>query len=135
MFTPIVDEMKILLQSLMLNLDDIIEEQNEAGNNTCSFIKYEGMLSQLQQDIERVSATSMNIRNHIENVIKTAMDGNYSAKMKVINDENALLRKRINILEDEIETTKRNLNNGNKIRAGKIKKVKENIEVEENLEL
>lgn len=136
MFTPIKDEVQSLLQDLMLLQGVIIDEQNEAANNACLFIKYEGMLSQLQQDIERVSETCTNVNMLIQDIMKNAMDGNYSAKMELIEEENIFLRKKIEIFETQAKTIANNLNNGNKIRAGqKSKKIKENNDIEENLEL
>ena len=139
MFTPISDEMKILLQDLMFIQGVIIDEQTEVANNPCAFIKHEGMLAQLQQDIERVSETSVNINNHIEYIMANAMDGNYSAKMKLVEDENELLRRKIEMLEEKANTIVSTLNNGNKIRSKtKSKSKKEIVEdniIEENLEL
>ena len=136
MFTPIANELQSLLQDLILIQGVIIDEQNETANNACAYIKYEGMLSQLQQDIERVSECSMNIEMLIQDIMKNAMDGNYSAKMQIFEEENELLRKKLELFDCQAKTTANNLDNGNKIRAGKkVKKVKENTEVEENLEL
>ena len=135
MFTPIADELQSLLQDLILIQGVIIDEQNETANNACAYIKYEGMLSQLQQDIERVSMCSMNVDILIQDIMKNAMDGNYSAKMQIVEEENELLRKKLELFDCQAKTIANNLDNGNKIRAEKIKKVKENIEIEENLEL
>src|SRR5574344_2212765 len=101
MFTPIKDEIQNLLQDLILIQGVIIDEQNETANNACAYIKYEGMLSQLQQDIERVSECSANINMLIEDIMKNAMDGNYSAKMNLIEEENILLRKKLEIFEKQ----------------------------------
>lgn len=136
MFTPISNEVQSLLQDLIMLQGVIIDEQNETANNACAYIKYEGMLSQLQQDIERVSECSMNVEMLIQDIMKNAMDGNYSAKMQIIEEENELLRKKLDMFDMQAKTIANNLNNGNKIRVGqKVKKVKENIEIEENLEL
>ena len=139
MFSPIKDEIQILLQDLILLQGVIIDEQNEVANNPCAFIKHEGALAQLQQDIERVSETSINISNHIEYIMANAMDGNYSAKMKLVEDENELLRRKIEMLEEKAKTIVSTLDNGNKIRSKvKSKSKKEIMEdniIEENLEL
>ena len=132
MFTPISDELQSLLQDLLLIQGVIIDEQNETANNACAYIKYEGMLSQLQQDIERVSECSMNVDLLIQDIMKNAMDGNYSAKMQIIEEENILLRKKLELFDNQAKTIANNLDNGNKIRTGKVKKA---VEIEENLEL
>ena len=132
MFTPISNEVQSLLQDLILIQGVIIDEQNETANNACAYIKYEGMLSQLQQDIERVSEFSMNIGMLIQDIMKNAMDGNYSAKMQIIEEENTLLRKKLELFETQAKTIANNLDNGNKIRAGK--NIKKTVELEENLE-
>ena len=132
MFTPISNELQSLLQDLILIQGVIIDEQNETANNACAYIKYEGMLSQLQQDIERVSECSMNVDLLIQDIMKNAMDGNYSAKMQIVEEENTLLRKKLELFDNQAKTIANNLDNGNKIRAGKnIKKI---VELEENLE-
>ena len=133
MFTPISNEVQSLLQDLILIQGVIIDEQNETANNACAYIKYEGMLSQLQQDIERVSETCTNVNMLIEDIMKNAMDGNYSAKMQIVEEENILLRKKLELFENQAKTIANNLDNGNKIRAGK--NVKKTVEVEENLVL
>ena len=132
MFTPIANEIQSLLQDLILILGVIIDEQNETANNACAYIKYEGMLSQLQQDIERVSECSVNIDLLIQDIMKNAMDGNYSAKMQIVEEENILLRKKLELFETQAKTIANNLDNGNKIRAGK--NIKKTVELEENLE-
>ena len=132
MFTPISNELQSLLQDLILIQGVIIDEQNETANNACAYIKYEGMLSQLQQDIERVSECSVNIDLLIQDIMKNAMDGNYSAKMQIVEEENELLRKKLELFDCQAKTIANNLDNGNKIRAGK--KIKKAVEVEENLE-
>lgn len=132
MFTPISNEVQSLLQDLILIQGVIIDEQNETANNACAYIKYEGMLSQLQQDIERVSECSENIDLLIQDIMKNAMDGNYSAKMQIVEEENVLLRKKLELFDCQAKTIVNNLDNGNKIRAGK--KVKKIVELEENLE-
>lgn len=136
MFTPIKDEVQSLLQDLILIQGAIIDEQNETANNACAYIKYEGMLSQLQQDIERVSECSTNINMLIEDIMKNAMDGNYSAKMQIVEEENILLRKKLDIYDSQTKVIANNLDNGNKIRAGqKTKNIKQGSDIEENLEL
>ena len=132
MFTPISNEVQSLLQDLILIQGVIIDEQNETANNACAYIKYEGMLSQLQQDIERVSECSMNIDILIRDIMKNAMDGNYSAKMQIVEEENILLRKKLELFDCQAKTIANNLDNGNKIRAGK--NIKKTVELEENLE-
>lgn len=134
MFTPIKDEVQSLIQDLILIQGLIIDEQNETANNPCAFIKYEGMLTQLQQDVERVSECSINIDMLIQDIMKNAMGGNYSVKMNLVERENLLLREKIDVLEAQTKVIANTLDNGNKIRAGqKAEKVMKNIE--ENLEL
>ena len=132
MFTPISNEVQSLLQDLILIQGVIIDEQNETANNACAYIKYEGMLSQLQQDIERVSETCTNVNMLIQDIMKNAMDGNYSAKMQIVEEENELLRKKLELFDCQAKTIANNLDNGNKIRAGK--NIKKTVELEENLE-
>ena len=135
MFTTIKDEVTLLINDLNLMQGILIDEQNEHPNNTCHYIKYEGMISQVQSDIERAQIAQMNIDLFIEDIMKNAMDGNYSAKTEILERENQLLRDKIDIYEQQAKTIVNTMNKENKVRAGKIKKVKEDTEVEENLEL
>ena len=122
MFTPIKYELDLLLQDLQLRHGIITDEQIDIANNPCAYIKYEGKKAQLQEDIERVSQAYIDISNIVEDIMKNAMGGNYSAKMQIVEDENILLRKKIDMLETQAETIVNNLNNGNKIRLDGIDK-------------
>ena len=133
MFTPISNEVQSLLQDLIMLQGVIIDEQNEIANNACAYIKYEGMISQVQSDIERARIAQMNIDLFLEDIMKNAMDGNYSAKMEILERENQLLSDKIDMFEQQAKTITNNMNRGNKIRAGKSKK--EDKSIEENLEL
>lgn len=133
MFTPIKNEIDLLLSDLQENQKALANEQMSIANNSCAFIKYEGMLAQGQHCIDRVVESYLNLDLIIEDIMKNAIDGNYSAKMKIIEEENELLRKKLELFDNQAKTIMNNLDNGNKVRAGK--KVKKAVEVEENLEL
>ena len=133
LFTTIKDEVTLLINDLNLMQGILIDEQNELANNACAYIKYEGMISQIQSDIERAQIAQMNIDLFLEDIMKNAIDGNYSAKMEILERENQLLRDKIDMFEQQAKTIENNLNKENKKRAGKSKK--EDKSIEENLEL
>lgn len=134
MFEPIQDEIKQLMNDLILIQGVLIDEQNENPNNTCHYIKYDGMLTQVEEDIERIAITKNNIDTIIQDIMKNAADGNYSAKMEILERENQLLRDKIDLFDEQVKTINENLNRANKLRVSKKPKSgKDNIE--ENLEL
>ena len=127
MFTTIKDEITLLINDLNLMQGILIDEQNEIANNTCAYIKYEGMISQIQSDIERVSISKDNLDLIIQDIMKNAADGNYSAKLNLTVKENLLLKEKLDMYEDELELIKNNLNKENDSRVKKSSKTKKNI--------
>ena len=127
MFTAIQNELELLMKDLNLMQGILIDEQNEIANNTCAYIKYEGMISQIQSDIERVSISKDNLDLIIQDIMKNAADGNYSAKLNLTVKENLLLKEKLDMYEDELELIKNNLNKENDSRVKKSSKTKKNI--------
>ena len=119
MFTPIKNEIDLLLSDLQENQKALANEQMSIANNSCAFIKYEGMLAQGQHCIDRVVESYLNLDLIIEDIMKNAIDGNYSAKIKISEDENTLLKEKIELLEKQMLALTNNLNNENKIRENK----------------
>ena len=133
MFTPIQDEMKLLIKDIQTELNTLIIEREDI-NNPNLYNEYSGGIKQLNWIKERVEITTLNINNTITNIMKNAADGNYSAKMEILERENQLLRDKIDLFEEQVKTINENLNRANKLRVSKkIKSEKDNIE--ENLEL
>lgn len=134
MFEPIQDEMKLLKQDIQTELNTLIIEHEDI-NNPNMYNEYSGGIKQLQWIKERVEVTSLNINDTITNIMKNAADGNYSAKMEILERENQLLRDKIDLFEEQIKTINKNLDRANKLRVSKKKPKSEKDNIEENLEL
>lgn len=133
MFEPIQDEMKLLKQDIQTELNTLIIEHEDI-NNPNMYNEYSGGIKQLNWIKERVEVTTLNINDIITNIMKNAADGNYSAKMEILERENQLLRDKIDLFEKQVKTINENLNRANKLRVSKKTKSKKD-NVEENLEL
>ena len=134
MFEPIQDEMKLLKQDIQTELNTLIIEHEDI-NNPNMYNEYSGGIKQLNWIKERVEITNLNINNIITNIMKNAADGNYSAKMEILERENKLLRDKIGLFEEQVKTINKNLDRANKLRVGKKKPKSEKDVIEENLEL
>ena len=134
MFEPIQDEMKLLKQDIQTELNTLIIGHEDI-NNPNMYNEYSGGIKQLQWIKERVEVTSLNINDTITNIMKNAADGNYSAKMEILERENQLLRDKIDLFEEQIKTINKNLDRANKLRVSKKKPKSEKDNIEENLEL
>ena len=133
MFTPILDEVNILIQDIRTAQNTMIIEQGDI-NNPNLYLEYSGGIKQLEFVFERATIASINIDDIIEHIMRNAADGNYSAKMKIVDEENRILREKIDIMQDQIDAITNNLDKENEV---KIEQLKENIEtnIEERLEL
>ena len=134
MFEPIQDEMKLLKQDIQTELNTLIIGHEDI-NNPNMYNEYSGGIKQLQWIKERVEVTSLNINDTITNIMKNAADGNYSAKMEILERENQLLRDKIDLFEEQVKTINKNLDRANKLRVSKKKPKSEKDNIEENLEL
>ena len=134
MFEPIQDEMKLLKQDIQTELNTLIIEHEDI-NNPNMYNEYSGGIKQLNWIKERVEITTLNINDTITNIMKNAADGNYSAKMEILERENQLLRDKIDLFEEQIKTINKNLDRANKLRVSKKKPKSEKDNLEENLEL
>ena len=134
MFTPIQDEMKLLIKDIQTELNTLIIEHEDI-NNPNMYNEYSGGIKQLNWIKERVEVTTLNINDIITNIMKNAADGNYSAKMEILERENQLLRDKIDLFEEQVKTIDKNLDRANKLRISKKKIKTEKDNIEENLEL
>src|SRR5574344_203050 len=133
MFEPIQDEMKLLKQDIQTELNTLIIEHEDI-NNPNMYNEYSGGIKQLNWIKERFEITNLNINNIITNIMKNAAEGNYSAKIDILERENKLLRDKIDLFEEQVKTINENLNRANKLRTNKKTKSKKD-NIEENLEL
>ena len=138
MFTPIIDE----LQKFANDLSNLISEltvMRTMQQNSNMVIEYDGRLDQAEEILDMFSEVKINIDKDIELIMKNATDGNYSAKMEVLENEVNTYKDKIYLLEQELKKYKTNekleltkkaelINAKNKI------KIKDD-NIEENMEL
>ena len=138
MFTPIIDE----LQKFANDLSNLISEltvMRTMQQNSNMVIEYDGRLDQAEEILDMFSEVKINIDKDIELIMKNATDGNYSAKMEVLENEVSTYKDKIYLLEQELKKYKTNekleltkkaelINAKNKIKI-KDDNIEENIEL------
>lgn len=138
MFTPIIDE----LQKFANDLSNLISEltiMRTVQTNSNMVIEYDGRIDQAEEILDMFLMTSSNIDKNIEYIMKNATDGNYSAKMGVLEDEVNTYKNKIYLLEQELKKYKTNeklelTKKAELVNAKNRGKIK-NDNIEENLEL
>lgn len=126
MFTPIQNELEMLIHIIRNTQEEMILDL-ENMHNLCIFTKQEGGIAQLGWVLELITTTYVNINEHIKNIMENAADGNYSAKIQVLEDENIILKEKIRIYEQEMGIVKNNLDKENKVRT-KVGEIEEGLE-------
>ena len=107
MFTPIIDE----LQKFINDLSNLISEltvMRTMQQNSNMVIEYDGRLDQAEEILDMFSEVKINIDKDIELIMKNATDGNYSAKMEVLENEVNTYKDKIYLLEQELKKYKTN---------------------------
>ena len=126
MYTPIKDEIEMLIYIFERTREEMVEDLPNM-HNLCIFTKQEGAIAQLGWALEQLTNTYLNIDEHIKYIMQNAIDGNYSAKMKIILDENALLKEKLEMYDNDIQVIKNGIDKENQARV-------KPIELEEGLE-
>lgn len=135
MFTQISTELELLLNNLNDSLDSIIAVKlNETNPNV--YMELTGRSLGLTEAIAEVRKTKMHVDEHINEILKNTVDGNYVTKLGILEDENRVLRDKAYILQKDIDKltdmldTKTDPNN----RLNKSVKELTNEEIEQILE-
>jgi len=126
LYTPIKDEIEMLIYIFERTREEMVEDLPNM-HNLCIFTKQEGAIAQLGWALEQLTNTYLNIDEHIKYIMQNAIDGNYSAKMKIILDENALLKEKLEMYDNDIQVIKNGIDKENQARV-------KPIELEEGLE-
>lgn len=114
MFTQIQTTIDVLKASIDSELEYIsMMRLNEQNPNM--FAEYGGRTIGLTWALQEINKTQIQINDHITDILKNTTDGNYIAKLGVLEDENRVLRDKIYLLEQDIkrykEMQKRNRKN------------------------
>ena len=116
----------------------MIIEQSDITNPNL-YNEYSGGIKQLEWVSEHLATMLLNIDSHIEYILKNASDGNYTAKMGILEDENRVLGDKIYLLEQELKVYKKNEKKEQELNTKQPRpgdKIRETLlEIEENLEL
>lgn len=135
MFTPILDEIQLLLQTVQAQKVQVMSMQYDI-NNPNLYNEYAGGIKQLDWAFDQLNLSYFNIEKIIEDIQRNTIDGNYMAKLSIVEDENMVLRDKIDLLEEDNEKiTKMKKIRQNVNTNEEAKNILENVEIENNLEL
>ena len=105
MFTQITTSIDLLKVEIEKELDYIsMMRLNEQNPNM--FAEYGGRTIGLTWALQEINKTQLDINEHITDILKNTTDGNYIAKMGVLEDENRVLRDKVYLLEQDIKRYK-----------------------------
>lgn len=112
MFTQITTAIDLLKVEIEKELEYIsMMRLNEQNPNM--FAEYGGRTIGLTWALQEINKTQLDINEHITDILKNTTDGNYIAKMGVLEDENRVLRDKVYLLEQDIKRYK-NMSDKNK---------------------
>lgn len=105
MFTQITTSIDLLKVEIEKELEYIsMMRLNEQNPNM--FAEYGGRTISLTWALQEINKTQLDINEHITDILKNTTDGNYIAKMGVLEDENRVLRDKVYLLEQDIKRYK-----------------------------
>lgn len=105
MFTQITTAIDLLKVAIEKELEYIsMMRLNEQNPNM--FAEYGGRTIGLTWALQEINKTQNDINEHITDILKNTTDGNYIAKMGVLEDENRVLRDKVYLLEQDIKRYK-----------------------------
>lgn len=105
MFTQITTSIDLLKVEIEKELEYIsMMRLNEQNPNM--FAEYGGRTIGLTWALQEINKTQLDINEHITDILKNTTDGNYIAKMGVLEDENRVLRDKVYLLEQDIKRYK-----------------------------
>lgn len=105
MFTQITTAIDLLKVEIEKELEYIsMMRLNEQNPNM--FAEYGGRTIGLTWALQEINKTQLDINEHITDILKNTTDGNYIAKMGVLEDENRVLRDKVYLLEQDIKRYK-----------------------------
>lgn len=102
MFSQINNEMEELIINIQKH-QDIVAQLRLDESNPNSYVELGGRLIGLQEVLDEVELTRLAINDHIINILQNTTDGNYANKVNNLEDENKVLREKIEILKDDLK--------------------------------
>ena len=105
MFTQITTELDLLVVAIEKEIEFVDAlRQNEHNSNV--YIEDGGRLVGLTEALAEVRQTQLKINEHIIELLKNTTDGNYVAKMGVLEKKNEVLTQEISLLQQELKRYK-----------------------------
>ena len=105
MFTQITTELDLLVVAIEKEIEFVDAlRQNEHNSNV--YIEDGGRLVGLTEALAEVRQTQLKINEHIIEILKNTTDGNYVAKMGVLEKKNEVLTQEISLLQQELKRYK-----------------------------
>ena len=102
MFSQIQTEIDLLIVAIEKEIEYIsLIRTNEHNPNL--FAEYGGRTIGLTYALTEIHKTQNKINEHISDILKNTTDGNYIAKLGVLEDENRVLRDKIYLLEQDLK--------------------------------
>lgn len=117
MFTQI----QLAIEKLRLNIEeeiDYVATMRQNDNNNPTYIEKTGRIVGLTYALTEVDRISLEINEHIADILKNTTDGNYASKVTNLEDENEILREKIELLEDDLR--KYNVSSKKKKKSNKL---------------
>ena len=102
MLSQIQTEIDLLIVAIEKEIEYIsLIRTNEHNPNL--FAEYGGRTIGLTYALTEIHKTQNKINEHISDILKNTTDGNYIAKLGVLEDENRVLRDKIYLLEQDLK--------------------------------
>lgn len=101
MFTQIQTEMDILSADIE-NEIEYTTQVRKLETNPNVFNEHSGRMIGLTIALQEVKNTKALISDHITEILKNTIDGNYVAKLGILEDENRVLRDKVYMLEKDL---------------------------------
>lgn len=102
MFTQIQTELELLVVAIEKIIDYITALRSSEANPNL-YTEYGGRLIGLTEALKEIKKTKINVNEHIIDILKNTTDGNYVAKLGILEDENRVLRDKVYILNEDLK--------------------------------
>ena len=124
MFTQIQTEMEILIAEVN-KVMDYVASMRAVENNPNVYAELGGRLIGHTEILSKIRHTQFQIDEHIKDIIRNTADGNFVDKLDILEEENILLNRKIDLLKDELQKYKQGRINANNLPAECLKELSE----------